>query len=940
MLYDRTRPTPRRAGLVATLAAFVLLLAALPVPPAHAAVQATIYVSPTGSDAAAGTLGAPIKTLGEARSRVDSINDSMTGDIEVVFRGGTYPFTSSTTFGPADSGTNGFSVKYLAYPDEIPVFDGGTPVTGWTLHSGNIWVADLSRASKLRTLYVNGERATLARSAGTQTALGGVGSYSVAANGTWAMDSGSTYAGISLAGTGLPASFTHQADMEIVNQSGFSFHVVGLASVATSGSNRIATLQQPMGAIALSIPQAWGSAFLNTGNLADNHFYLQNAYELLDQDNEFYFDRSAGKLYFYKPAGMAMSSTSVVAPTAEKFLTIAGTSTSDRVHDLSFSGIVIRNTHWGLLSVAGSVGATTVQSNALYSRYWSCGNWHSADVLVSATCASDSSTLSGYANTSLMPSAIEVSNAQRVEFSDNAFSSLGSGALTLGNDTVDTTVVGNRFVDISGSAITVGSPYNTYIGDGDYPSGVEGVPTNITVRNNAIDRAGAEFLQTVPIAAYYADGLNISHNEVTRAPYTGISVGWGFNSYNHAKPAGSKTTVAGDNHIDDNIVRSVMTRLHDGGAIYTLGAQPGSTIRGNLIEQTGGASFGNPIYTDQSSSGIEIADNVIDDYNGTWWFVWGSDAHVSGLDVHDNVVNASGLTEAALLSAGTFATSTTVSSNRTGWTTGAQATTTTAGLEPAYRDLRAPGGGIFTRNTIEAETGVPGGRARTANDGSASGGAVIERLDLVGDKVSFPNVAAATGIAVRYASTSAGTMGVYVGGTRAASLSFVSTGAWFGSFATASVPVSIPSGATVTLQNDAGDTGFNLDTMTFNRAISTHIEAESGVVAGGATACATGTGTYNQSSVCQLDLIGRSLTVTSPVAGTSLSLRYSAPAAGVISVYVNGVDKGNVSFASTGGWYANWARATLVLPIPAGATIQIKNDAGDTGLNVDSIRID
>src|SRR4051812_28750805 len=56
--------------------------------------QASYYVSPTGSDSNAGTLAAPFLTIEKARQVVDTINSSMTGDIFVYLRGGTYRITS------------------------------------------------------------------------------------------------------------------------------------------------------------------------------------------------------------------------------------------------------------------------------------------------------------------------------------------------------------------------------------------------------------------------------------------------------------------------------------------------------------------------------------------------------------------------------------------------------------------------------------------------------------------------------------------------------------------------------------------------------------------------------------------------------------------------------------------------------------------------------
>src|SRR4051812_27581334 len=66
--------------------------------PAVAAVQATYYVAPTGNDANAGTITAPLRTLQRARDVVRTVNANMTGDINVLFRGGTYPVSSTIEF--------------------------------------------------------------------------------------------------------------------------------------------------------------------------------------------------------------------------------------------------------------------------------------------------------------------------------------------------------------------------------------------------------------------------------------------------------------------------------------------------------------------------------------------------------------------------------------------------------------------------------------------------------------------------------------------------------------------------------------------------------------------------------------------------------------------------------------------------------------------------
>jgi hypothetical protein len=79
-----------------------------------------------------------------------------------------------------------------------------------------------------------------------------------------------------------------------------------------------------------------------------------------------------------------------------------------------------------------------------------------------------------------------------------------------------------------------------------------------------------------------------------------------------------------------------MKSLADGGGIYTLGFQPGTVLKGNLIHDVersadAGGSPNNGIFMDQGSKGFVIEDNVIFDTAGEAvrfnqnqkdWHVW------------------------------------------------------------------------------------------------------------------------------------------------------------------------------------------------------------------------------------------------------------------------------------------------------------------------------
>ena len=69
---------------------------------AAAASQATFYVSPSGNDSNKGTQEAPFKTITQAQKAVRAINGTMTGDIEVILREGTYALPGTIGFDRRD----------------------------------------------------------------------------------------------------------------------------------------------------------------------------------------------------------------------------------------------------------------------------------------------------------------------------------------------------------------------------------------------------------------------------------------------------------------------------------------------------------------------------------------------------------------------------------------------------------------------------------------------------------------------------------------------------------------------------------------------------------------------------------------------------------------------------------------------------------------------
>ena len=82
----------------------------------------SFYVSPSGSDSAAGSIGAPFATLEKARNTIQLLNSGQrAGGVTVFLRGGIHRRTSTFALASQDSGTPAGPVVYAAYPGETPI---------------------------------------------------------------------------------------------------------------------------------------------------------------------------------------------------------------------------------------------------------------------------------------------------------------------------------------------------------------------------------------------------------------------------------------------------------------------------------------------------------------------------------------------------------------------------------------------------------------------------------------------------------------------------------------------------------------------------------------------------------------------------------------------------------------------------------------------------
>jgi len=533
----------------------------------HTASAARFCVAPSGSDDNPGTAEKPFQTLDRARQAVRKINAKMTGDIEVVLRGGTYRIARTVVFEPEDSGTGGHNVVYRAQAGETPIISGGRVVTGWKRHDGGIWKAP-SPVADTRQLYVGGKRAVRAR--------------------------GPAPAGLELLGNdGYRTSDRTVLQWANVEDVEFCYLVTW-----THSRCKVALVQpdpkEKTGAVIKMQQPTFEMARTKEGVQVSTPKYVENARELLDEAGEWYLDRPARTLHYKPRPGEDPSEFQAVAAGLETLVEIRG-SIEKPVRNVAFRKITFADATWLQPS---RIGHADVQANFLNDP---------------AKLLKRGGKVTTIHNEQLKsPANVICRHAHGVSFDRCTFTRLGGAGLDIEQGSRRCNVTGCRFLDISGSAIQIGDVRK----DDHHPADDrltvrENVIRSCLIRDCCVDYEGG-----VGVFVGYTERTTVANNEIRDLPYSGVSVGWGWGeedagggAYKVQGPFYDKPTACRENRITNNHIHHVMRELQDGGAIYTLGNQPGTIISGNHIHDNRGAPGG--IYLDEGSGFIEITGNSV-----------------------------------------------------------------------------------------------------------------------------------------------------------------------------------------------------------------------------------------------------------------------------------------------------------------------------------------
>ena len=544
-----------------------------------------IWVSPAGNDHSCGDRSAPLQTLHQAlrlaREWRRLADPRISGGIHIYLSGGTYYLSEPLFIRPEDSGSEASPTIIEGDDSETAVLSGGLRVTGWQ-KAGRYWKASVPKSGgrliTVRQLWSNGRKCPQSCQF-EDTKMERMLQF----------DKSSRTITIP-----TPSPLLQEGDfrqMELLVHQRWAIAYLRVKDYTVEGDCTVLRFHEPESRIEFEHP--WPQPVIGVP-FGSSSFRLLNALPFLDHPGEWYHDYSSGTLYYMAPEGEDPNNMEMVVPMTSTLVEIAG-NRNDRVSNIIFRHVGFEYVAWNRPSTHGHV---TLQGGFpiidAYKLQQEGLPW--------------APHLENQAWITRPEHAFGITYAHHIKIDSCRFRHLASTGLDCVTGVSDLTINGNEFTDIGGNAILCGS-----FGDGvsevhrPYPLAKDDTSytQRISITHNRITDATNEDWGCVGIGCGYVRDVEIAQNLVDKVNYSGISVGWGWTSHD---------TGMRNNHIYGNTVRNFALQLYDAGGIYTLSAQPGSTITNNVIDLRGEAPYatndrGFYIYLDEATDGYTIDGN-------------------------------------------------------------------------------------------------------------------------------------------------------------------------------------------------------------------------------------------------------------------------------------------------------------------------------------------
>lgn len=433
----------------------------------------SLYISQAGNDSNPGTIDAPLATIEKAQQIIKDYAGKKT--VNVYFREGTYYITKPIEHTYTNSGTKEHPIIYSNYKDEKVTLSTSVLLKNlkWEKRDDTgiyLTVVDQD-LSVFDQLFVNGQKQHMARYPDYDPTIANFNGYSADAIseekvGSWKNPAG----GI------LHAMHKH-------DWGGYHYQIKGKDEKGE-----------------LILEGGWQNN--RQMGMHDKYRMVENIFEELDAENEWFYDKNTNVLYYYPPADMDLNSAQFEVPQLESIFVIKGTE-EQPAGNIHIKGLELTHTTFTFMKT----------KEPLLRSDW----------------------------TIYRGGVIFIEGAENCIVSDCHIYDAGGNGIFFSNYNKDNRAEKNHIHDIGASGICfVGSPeavrspsfeYSKYIAyeNLDLTTGPanNNYPSACTADNNLIHDIGKIEKQIAGIQISMSKNITVSHNSIYNLPRAGINISEG-----------------------------------------------------------------------------------------------------------------------------------------------------------------------------------------------------------------------------------------------------------------------------------------------------------------------------------------------------------------------------------------------------------------------------
>ena len=513
------------------------------------------YVAIDGNDEYPGTRQRPFKTVTRAVAAAqDFFQQNRNDDCFIWLAAGEYFITNPLELNSAELKIRDGHLYFRSVAEEEkPLISGGKKVTGWIENSDGLWEAKISGPEKIRELFMDRKRLTRARHPN---------------NG---------YLRVKKVGEDRRTCFYfEEGDFTAPGKSDYpELVLLHDWSISRIQVGEIDAEQNKLTAV--DSIGARSPSFFNLDNWEPNpRYYLENSFQFLDSNYEWFFDEKSQKIFLQLPDSVNPNDLEIFVPVSEGIVKMTGNE-NNPLKNVHFEGISFKHSAWQI----PEKGYAGVQA-CHFDGHSSTSGW------------------------TVVPAAVKAVWTENCSFKNCTFEELGGSGVWFGTGSKNCRILNSSFFDISGNGIMIGEGRDREI-DGKkwYEAAPEQVALGNSISKCKVKNCGAQFFGAVGIWCGLTAETTIRDSEIYDLPYTGISVGWMWSP---------QPTPCRENTIEGNHIHHIMQTLSDGGGIYMLGLQPGSKLVRNHIHDVqinAGRAESNGMFLDEGTTDVVVAENLI-----------------------------------------------------------------------------------------------------------------------------------------------------------------------------------------------------------------------------------------------------------------------------------------------------------------------------------------